>query len=144
MAVNKDKIDAARERLKEHKGGENLKMITDTATAREMQKRSVEARRRNKERLQSLSQFVSDLEKIGADVGDYAPKGIDALRFLMVQAFHDENFELAGQYAEKIAQYETPKLASQQVDISTRDITDLTDEELEEAMKALDEEEKDE
>ena len=141
MAIDHDKITAARKRLQDHKGGGNLKMITDSDRARELQKKGVEARRRNKERLQTLSGFVQDLDKIGVDVGDHAPKGIDMLRFCMVQAMHDENFELAAAYAEKVAQYETPKLASTQVTEITRDLSDLTDEEFEAELKKLEEKE---
>ena len=42
-------------------------------------------------------------------------------------------------YAEKIAQYETPKLASTQTTEITRDLSDLTDEEFAEAMKEMEE-----
>lgn len=117
--------------------GGNLVPITNKEMAQEYQRRSVESRKRNKERLQTLKSFTDDLDKIGVDVGDKAPKGIDVLRFCMVQAFHDEDYDLAAQYAEKIAAFETPKLASQHVDITTRDLTDLTDEELAEALKEL-------
>ena len=47
MAIDHDKITAARKRLQDHKGGGNLKMITDSDRARELQKKGVEARRRN-------------------------------------------------------------------------------------------------
>ena len=139
--MESDKVKAARERLKNHKGGGNLKLIDTPERARAMQKKGVEARKRNKERLLSLQSFVHDLDKIGVDVSDHAPKGIDMLRFCMVQAYHNEDFELVAQYAEKIAQYETPKLASTQVTEITRDLTDLTDEEFEAELKKLEEEE---
>ena len=139
MAVNRDKLKAAQERMKGTKG-ENLVMITSSEMAREYQKRSVESRRRNKERLATLKSFTEDLEKIGVDVGDHAPKGIDVLRFCMVKAMHDENFDLAAQYAEKIAAYETPKLASTSVDLTTTDLSDMSDEELMEAIKRMEDE----
>lgn len=137
--MDKSKLDAAKERLKTHRGGDNLVMFDSPEKAREAQKRSVESRRRNKERLQSLSGFVSDLDKIGADVGAHAPKGIDVMKFLMVQAMHDENFEVAGMYAEKIAQYETPKLSSTTSTEITRDLSDLSEEEFNAELKKLEE-----
>ena len=137
--MESDKVKAARERLKGHKGGGNLKLISNPERARELQKKGVEQRLRNKERLQSLQSFVQDLEKIGVDVGDHAPKGIDMLRFCMVKAIQDEDFELVAAYAEKIAQYETPKLAATQVTEITRDLTDLTDEEFAAAIKEMEE-----
>lgn len=116
--------------------GGNLVPIENREMAQEYQRRSVESRRRNKERLQTLKTFTDDLDKIGVDVGDKAPKGIDVLRFCMVQAIHEEDFELAAQYAEKIAAFETPKLSSQQVDVTTTNLSELSDEELAE-LEAL-------
>lgn len=125
--------------MKPRSEGGNLVPITNREMAQEYQKRSVESRRRNKERLQTLKSFTDDLEKIGVDVGDKAPKGIDVLRFCMVQAIHDEDFDLAAQYAEKIAAYETPKLSAQQIDLTTQDLSELTEEELEAELKKLEE-----
>ena len=123
--------------MKPKSQGGNLVPIDNKEMAQEYQRRSVESRKRNKERLQTLKSFTDDLDKIGVDVGDKAPKGIDVLRFCMVQAMHDEDYELAGQYAEKIAAFETPKLASQQVDITTRDLSEMSDEEFEAALKEM-------
>ena len=120
--------------------GGNLHVINSSEMAAEYGRRSGIAKRRTKERLASLRSFTKDLEKIGVDVGDNAPKGIDVLKFCMVKAMHDDDYHLAAQYAEKIAQYETPKLASQQVDVTTHNLTDLTDEEFQAALKELEEE----
>jgi len=140
MAVDNAKIDAARERLKDHPGGDNLKMITDSNKAKEYQRRSVEARKRNKERIQGLKAFWKDFDKAGLEIGGDDIKGLDVLKFLMKKAIHDEDFELAGQYAEKIAQYETPKLASQQVTQTNIDLKDLSDEEFQAELKRLEQE----
>ena len=137
MAVDKAKLEAAKERLKDHPGGQNLKMITNSDKAREYQKRSVEARKRNKERVQELRTFWKDFDKAGLSIGGDDIKGIDVMKFLMKKAFHDEDFELAGQYAEKIAQYETPKLASQQVTQTNIDLKDLSDEEFQKELAKL-------
>jgi len=137
MAVDKKKIEAARERLKDHPGGQNLQMITNSDKAREYQKRAVAARKRNKERVQELRTFWKDFDKAGLSLGGDDIKGIDVLKFLMKKAFHDEDFELAGQYAEKIAQYETPKLASQQVTQTNIDLKDLSDEEFQKELAKL-------
>lgn len=140
MAVDNAKIDAARERLKDHPGGDNLKMITDSNKAKEYQRRSVEARKRNKERIIGLKAFWKDFDKAGLEIGGDDIKGLDVLKFLMKKAIHDEDFELAGQYAEKIAQYETPKLASQQVTQTNIDLKDLSDEEFQAELKRLEQE----
>jgi len=140
MAVDNAKIAAAKERLKDHPGGDNLKMITDSNKAKEYQRRSVEARKRNKERIQGLKTFWKDFDKAGLEIGGDDIKGLDVLKFLMKKAIHDEDFELAGQYAEKIAQYETPKLASQQVTQTNIDLKDLSDEEFQAELKRLEQE----
>jgi len=140
MAVDNAKIDAAKERLKDHPGGDNLKMITDSNKAKEYQRRSVEARKRNKERIIGLKAFWKDFDKAGLEIGGDDIKGLDVLKFLMKKAIHDEDFELAGQYAEKIAQYETPKLASQQVTQTNIDLKDLSDEEFQAELKRLEQE----
>ena len=139
------KIDMLKGRKPVSQGG-NLVPITNKEMAQDYQRRSVESRKRNKERLQSLKSFTEDLDKIGIDVGDKAPKGIDVLRFCMVQAIHDEDFELAASYAEKIAQFETPKLSSVSQDIEVFNAGELTDEELAEyeALVAAQEKDNDE
>ena len=140
MAVNKAKIAAAKERLKDHPGGDNLKMITDSNKAREYQRRSVEARKRNKERVQELRTFWKDFDRAGLGLeSDQNVKGVDVIEFLMKKAFMDEDFELAGMYAEKLAQYQTPKLASQQVTNTNIDLKDLSDEEFQKELEKLEE-----
>lgn len=140
MAVNKAKIAAAKERLKDHPGGDNLKMITDSNKAREYQRRSVEARKRNKERVQDLRTFWKDFDRAGLGLeSDQNVKGVDVIEFLMKKAFMDEDFELAGMYAEKLAQYQTPKLASQQVTNTNIDLKDLSDEEFQRELEKLEE-----
>jgi len=57
----------------------------------------------------------------------------------MKKAFMDEDFELAGMYAEKLAQYQTPKLASQQVTNTNIDLKDLSDEEFQKELEKLEE-----
>lgn len=137
MATTQEKIEAAKERLKSHPGGENLVMISSKDKARELQKKSVESRRRNKERIQGLRSFWKDFDKAGLEIGGDDIKGVDVMTFLMKKAFHDEDFDLAFQYAEKLAQYQTPKLASQQVTQVNRDLSDLSDEEFQAELAKL-------
>ena len=139
MADNKidAKIEKAKERLKNHPGGENLKLINSRERALELHKKSEEAKKRNRQRVQSLKAFWKDFDKAGLTIGNDDVKGIDVLKFLMKKAFYDEDFELAGQYAEKIAQYETPKLASQQITNKNLDLKDLSDEEFQKELAKL-------
>lgn len=138
MAIDINKLKAAQDRIDKLKGGKNLKMIDNTEMAREMQKKSVEARNRNKARIAGLKSFMEDFEKTGLELGDKSPQGVDMLNFLMMKAFHDEDFELAGSYAEKIAQYQTPKKASVHQTNTDVDLKDLSDEEFNRLKEELD------
>jgi hypothetical protein len=113
-------------------------MITNSDKAREYQRRSVEARKRNKERVQGLRTFWKDFDRAGLGLeSEQNVKGVDVIEFLMKKAFMDEDFELAGMYAEKLAQYQTPKLASQQVTNTNIDLKDLSDEEFQAELEKL-------
>lgn len=140
-AEEEAKFAEAEKRAKAHPGGDNLKLIRSSERAKELQKKSTEARRRNKERIQTLKEFWKDFDKAGLTLADEDGldriRGLDVMRFLMKKAFHDEDFELAGLYAEKIAQYETPKLAAQQVVTANIDLKDLSDEEFQVELARL-------
>ena len=137
MTISKEKLADAQKRIDAHPGGSNLKMIHSKERAKDLQRKSVEARLRNKERIISLKEFWKDFDKAGLSIGGDDIKGIDVMKFLMKKAFMDEDYELAGQYAEKITQYETPKLASQQVTNTNIDLKDLSDEEFLKELERL-------
>jgi len=127
--TKEEKFAEAQKRLDADPRTANLKMIRTKEEAKAMQQKSVEARRRNKERITTLKEFWKDFTAAGLEIENDDIKGLDILKFLMKKAIHDEDYELAGQYAEKIAQYETPKLASQQVVQTNIELKDLSDEE---------------
>ena len=137
MAFNEDKLKAARERLKQHPGGENLEIIDSKEMAREYQKRSVEARKRNKLEREAVKDFMGTLKDLGEELVDVAPKGVDVMRFFMLKAMKDGDEETAGKYAEKIASYETPKLAAQEITQTNIDLKELSDEEFEIEKKKI-------
>ena len=128
-----DKINAAKERVK-GTTAENLKMIDNVDMAREYQRRSVEARKKNQERMQMVKDMMKDLKSIGTDVEDM-PKGIDMMRWCMVQAMQKNDLEMVADIANKIAAFETPKLAAQQVTQVDVDLKDLSEEEFEKLKK---------
>lgn len=137
MAIDLDKIKKAQERLNKHKGGNNLNMIKSSDRARELQKRSVESRKRNKERVELLKSFWEDFDKAGLKIGEDKAQGVDVLDFLLKKAIHDEDFEAAERIAGTIAQYQTPKKASIHQTNTEVDLKDLTDEEFEELKREL-------
>ena len=140
MAFDEKKLQAARDRLKKHPGGENLKLIDTPEKAKEMQLKAAAARARNKAERDAVKEFMKHVQGIGEELHDLAPKGVDVMRFYMMKAMQDGDEETAGKYAEKIAQYETPKLAAQEITQTNIDLKDLTDEEFEEEKRKLEEE----
>lgn len=110
----------------------NLKIITPEI-ARENQKKSVEAKRINKEMKEKFKLQAKNMQ----EVLDELPQ-LDALGILnlgMLKALEDDDFLLAAQLAEKIAEYQKPKL--QRIDQTNinRSYENLSDEELEEELK---------
>jgi len=110
----------------------NLKIITPEI-ARENQKKSVEAKRINKEMKEKFKLQAKNMQ----EVLDELPQ-LDALGILnlgMLKALEDDDFLLAAQLAEKIAEYQKPKL--QRIDQTNinRSYESLSDEELEEELK---------
>lgn len=101
----------------------NLNPITNSETAREMQKKAVESRLQRKKLLQEFKAIAADVkEEVGA---------LAVLRVLMSKAIEDGDFDTAGHYATTLASYEAPKLqAVSQTNIETN-LTELSDEELE-------------
>ena len=135
MAFDEKKLKAARERLKKHPGGENLNVISSAEHARALQLKSAEARRKNKAERDAVKEFAESLKGIGEDLMEIAPKGVDVMRFFMMKAMKEGDEETAGKYAEKIASYETPKLAAQEITQTNIDLKDLSDEEFEALKK---------
>ncbi len=110
----------------------NLKIITPEI-ARENQKKSVEAKRINKEMKEKFKLQAKNMQ----EVLDELPQ-LDALGILnlgMLKALEDDDFLLAAQLAEKIAEYQKPKL--QRIDQTNinRSYESLSDEELEQELK---------
>ena len=139
MTINKKKLEEAQAKIDAHPGGGNLKMITDSTRAKELSKKGAEARKRNREQREMLAALAKDVKASGEEISDIAPKGVDMLRFYMMEAHARQDYEMAASYAEKIAQYETPKLASQQITQTTIDAKDLSDEELAAKLKEMEE-----
>lgn len=104
----------------------NLNPITKE-TAQAMREKGLETRRRRKEALESLKVAAKDLEDAGA---------LTVMRGL-VQTYLDQmDYEGAAKLLSQIAEYEQPKLQRQEINQKTT-VTELTDEELAEELKKL-------
>jgi len=114
----------------------NLRVITSPEMARELQKNSVEARKRNNEAIKALSEeFQCSADAVKKVLANVDIKAIDVIKMSMMHALSQDNFEDAARYAKEIAEYEAPKLARlEQTNISK--VEDLTDEELQKILKS--------
>jgi len=110
----------------------NLKVIT-SEIARENQKKSVEAKRINKEMREKFKLQAKNMQEVINELPQLDALGI--LNLGMLKALEDDDFLLAAQLAEKIAEYQKPKL--QRIDQTNinKSYENLTDEELEEELK---------
>ena len=104
----------------------NLKIIT-SETARENQKKSTASRLLNIE-LQNQFKITA---KAFLKVRDELPTitALDVIKMAMWDAIQNDQFDDAARYAEKVAEYEQPKLQRIDQTVTTR-TEDLSDEEL--------------
>lgn len=113
----------------------NLKVITSSAMARQLQAASVESRNRNNEAIKAMmEEFQCSQETVKKVLANIDIKGVDVIRMAMMDALAKQNYEDASRYASQLSEYETPKLSRlEQTNVSK--VEDLTDEELKEILK---------
>lgn len=106
----------------------NLKIITPEI-ARENQRKSVEAKKINKEMREKFKLQAKNMQEVINELPQLDALGI--LNLGMIKALEDDDYLLAAQLAEKIAEYQKPKL--QRIDQTNinRTYSELSDEELE-------------
>ena len=113
----------------------NLKPFTREG-AREGQKNSVIARKANREAREALKMSMKDWQELKDDVKEDAPSALDVLRVAMMKAISVEDMDEATRLATVLAEFEAPKLQRQDITQVTK-TSDMTDEELELALKEL-------
>lgn len=113
----------------------NLKPFTREG-AREGQRNSVIARKANKEAREALKMSMKDWQELRDDVKEEAPSALDVLRIAMIKAISVEDMDEATRLATVLAEFEAPKLQRQDITQVTK-TSDLSDEELEQALKEL-------
>lgn len=110
--------------------------ITSVEQAREMQKKSVIARKANREARERLkltaAEMKVDIEELTQDVS-----AVGALKVLLVKYMQEGEYEEAAKIATTLAEFEQPKLA--RVDQTNTEISteELSDEELNNKLKEL-------
>jgi len=113
----------------------NLKPFTREG-AREGQKNSVIARKANREAREALKMSMKDWQELKDEVKEDAPSALDVLRIAMMKAISAEDMDEATRLATVLAEFEAPKLQRQDITQVTK-TSDMTDEELELALKEL-------
>ena len=111
----------------------NLKPIRDAKRANELREKGIEVRKENTERRQQLRRDVQDFRKLNLDPTEMPP-AVEVLRAQMVKAISEGDMDEATRMATILAPYETPKLAAQELNVST-DVSEKTDAELEALAK---------
>ena len=120
MALSKD--PAVRQ-----KQMENLKPITSSDHARELQLKGAAKRAERRKALEELKISAQQMEEVGAKV---------ILQGMLENALASGDNEAAFKMASTLLEYEAPKLQRQEVNQVTK-VKELTDEELEEELAKL-------
>ena len=101
--------------------------------AQAAQKKSVEARHRNTLEREKMAEALKIFQKLKVEE---IPSALDVLKINMAKAIQEEDMDEAARMAMAIAPYETPKLAAQDINVSS-DVSEKTDEELAALLKEL-------
>ena len=114
-----------------------LRPLTDSDKARELQAKGAETRRANKAAREAMKLSMAEWKKIKEEVLPESMNALDILKIAMMKAVSNEDMDEVTRLAAIIAEYEQPKL--QRVDQTSLELsnTDLTDEELEAKIKEL-------
>ena len=94
--------------------------------AQAAQKKSVEARARNTAAREKMAEALQIFQKLKVEE---IPTALDVLKINMAKAIQDEDMDEAARMAMAIAPDETPKLAAQDINVSS-DVSDKSDAEL--------------
>ena len=114
----------------------NLRPSWTTESAREAQKNSVAARKANKEAREHLKLTASELKlDIEAVMADNDLSSIGVLKLAMLKAIQSDDFDTAADLAKTLAEFEAPKLARIEQTVEEVNASDMTDEELEAALR---------
>jgi hypothetical protein len=134
MSDMKKNLEAARKKLSDYPGGENLKMIESSEQAKEMQLKSAKARVENNKAREDAERILKEFKKRGKDMESLNLTGLEVMKLIMGDAIVKGDTRTAAALAAQVAEYETPKLSRQEVHSTVQDVTELTDKELQELL----------
>ena len=124
----------ARQKLNEMPGGSNLNLIDSTEKAREMQLNSAEARKKNNQAKKDAQRLLEEFKTRGDEMEALNLTGLQVLKLIMGDAIVKGDTRTAAALAAQVAEYETPKLTRQEVHSTVKDVTELSDTELNELL----------
>jgi len=124
----------ARQKLNEMPGGTNLNLIDSTEKAREMQLNSAEARKKNNQARKDAQRLLEEFKTRGDEMEALNLTGLQVLKLIMGDAIVKGDTRTAAALAAQVAEYETPKLTRQEVHSTVKDVTELSDTELNELL----------
>ena len=114
----------------------NLSPSWTTETARAAQKKSVDARKANKEAREQLALCAAELKlDIDAVFEQNELSSIGVLKLAMLKAVQADDFDTAADLAKTLAEFEAPKLARIESTVEEISAAEMSDEELEAALK---------
>jgi len=106
--------------------------------AREMQLKSAASRKAARDAREALKMSMKDWRQYKEDVLDHIDmNSLDVLKILMFKALDKEDFDTASDLAAKVAEYEQPKLQRRELQIEEIGAEGLSDEELDNKIRAL-------
>ena len=115
----------------------NLKPYWTSETAREAQKNSVIARKANKEAREKLKLTAQEMEEYKQEMKEMQVSAVSMLEMLMLKAYQEDDLDTAADLAKSLAEFQTPKLARKESIVTEVAADEMTDEELEEKLRAL-------
>lgn len=118
----------------------NLKPHWNTETAKEANLKGQAVRRANKEARDKMKMSIAEWKLYKTEVIENSDlTSIDVLRIMMMKAMQDEDMDTALDIAKSLAEFEAPKLA--RVDQTNLEVSteEMTDEELDEALRKANE-----
>ena len=116
----------------------NLSSSWDSESAREAQRKGVEARKANKIAREKLKLNMDQWKLYKTEVIDQVNlSAIDALKILMMKALDSNDFDVAADLAKSLAEFEQPKLARVEQTIEDVGANELSDEELDAKLRRL-------
>ena len=105
--------------------------------AKEAQLKGAKVRTERAIQRNAIKESLSQWKVMKKEILSEGISAIDTLKILLAKAIHDEEFDTAADLAVKLAEYEKPKLARQEVKVENATADQLTDEELDTKLKLL-------